>query len=104
MITLESIKHHYNPNLSLVFAESINIKGIVKYVNVSKSYWYKGVKSGKFPKAAGKESPRKTFWDIKEVVKLLKSNPKLIKDAASNALISVRGNDYHDWFARDKEE
>ena len=44
----------------------IRVKEVLRYIPVSKSTWWAGVKSGRYPKPV-KLGPRTTAWDVQDI-------------------------------------
>ena len=50
----------------------LRIKQVLQFIPVSKSTWWEGVKSGRFPKSI-KLGPRTTVWRVEDIRKLINS-------------------------------
>ena len=53
----------------------VRLPTILKIIPVSKSTWWKGVKSGQFPKAV-KIGERITAWRVEDIRELIKATSK----------------------------
>lgn len=64
-------KNHQTKEIDVMRGERfLRLKQVVQIIPVSKSTWWAGVKSGKFP-AAIKIGPRTTVWKYSDLVKLI---------------------------------
>ena len=45
-------------------------------IPVSKSTWWAGVKSGRYPKPAKKLGPRITVWKVSDIIALIEGQPE----------------------------
>lgn len=53
----------------------LKLSDVLQYVPVSRSQWFRGVKSGQFPQPH-KVGPRSVFWKARDIRTLLDMGPK----------------------------
>jgi prophage regulatory protein len=51
----------------------VRLNDVLEAIPVSKSYWYKGIQEGKYPKPTKKFGSRIAAWDVKDIRKVLES-------------------------------
>jgi prophage regulatory protein len=71
--TFNPHRRNYMSNNLLPSTGFVRLSTILKIIPVSKSTWWLGVKTGRFPKSL-KLSPNVTVWKVEDITQLISNN------------------------------